>query len=132
MSDLRTIAVSVGPQVWRVTYAADELDLASALDGWNRAMALLLAGDEAAAVEGFADLLYALVRGWDVRDVEGQPYPLQRAALLPLGPAVLAEITRQVTGDMAAQRPPPLTYPELLAEVEAREQGSCDRGKVNA
>ena len=127
MSDLRTITVTVGPLAWSVTYAADELDLHAALGRWNDAMARLLAGDEAAAVEGFADLALALLRGWDVRDVEGAPYPVKREALLPLGPVLLAEITRAVTGDLAARRPAPLTYEAIRAKVEA----STARDEVN-
>ena len=100
MSDLKTISVAIGPQVWGITYAADELDTHTALQRWNAAMERLLAGDEAGAVELFADLLYALARGWDIVDSEGAPYPLKRWALPQLGPVLLVEIARQITNDM--------------------------------
>ncbi len=120
MSDLRTV-YPWGPAGWSVTYAPDLADF-DALERVNEAMETLLIGADRAAAERaaaplFADLLLALVKGWSIRDTNGDPYPLRREALLALDIRTLTAIAWQITEDVSMQRPNAKTYQQLRAAV---------------
>jgi hypothetical protein len=122
MSDLRTIDVATVAGPVRATYVPD-VPPETAMADTNAAGEALAVGDEGTARELSAGFLRAVLVGF--RDSSGASYPVDYEALAALDVRLLVAVGWAVSIDLVLRRPAPLTYPELLAKVEAEAESAA-------